>query len=57
MVWFRWRGEHRHRGVVLERIGRRTRAVDERAERRRTERTVAPTLPRPRGKLAHSPAA
>jgi hypothetical protein len=25
-VWFWWRGEHRHRGVTLERVGRRPRA-------------------------------
>lgn len=34
-VWFWWRGAHRHRSVTLERVNRRTRPVDERAERRR----------------------
>ena len=41
-VWFWWRGQHRHRGVLLERIGRRTRPVDERAERRRAKRDDPP---------------
>jgi len=37
-VYFWWRGQHRHPGVVLARVSERSSPVDRRAERRREPR-------------------